>query len=290
MKQHHTQHIVKLIAAVGALIALSGCETLRSVVSVERPQVRVEGAELTALSFDGAEVTVELAISNPNPIGISMSGFSYELLIEGNRFLDGDISEAIQIDPMDTSSLKVPVAFGFRELAETVQSFGDAEEAAYEVNLALRFDLPLLGPISVPVQAAGTFPVVRAPTVRLDTVHLDSLGLSGAEFRLELVVYNPNAFGLSIDSLSYEFSVDRDPWVSGTAPRRQSIAPKQESVLSLPFTLRLISLGRTVRDILTGQDTLQYELDIAATVGTDLALIPSVNLPFSVSGTVPLRR
>ena len=61
-------------------------------------------------------------------------------------------------------------------------------------------------------------------------------------------------------------------------------------MLSLPFTLRLISLGRTVRDILTGQDTLQYELDIAAAVGTDLALIPSVNLPFSVSGTVPLRR
>ncbi len=290
MNRRYTHHAVKLIVVVGLLAAFSGCETLRSLISVERPEVRVEGAELTALSFDGAEVTVELTIDNPNPIGISMSGFSYELLIEGNRFLDGDISEAIQIDAMDSSSLKVPVAFGFRDLVDTVQSLGDAEEAAYEVNLTLRFDLPVLGPISVPVQADGTFPVVRVPTVRLKAVHLDSLSLAGADMRLELAVRNPNTFDLSINSLSYEFAVEGKPWVSGTAPRRQSVAAKQESVLSLPFTLRFLSLGRTVRTILLGQNSLQYELDLATVVGTDLALIPSVDLPFSVSGTVPLRR
>ncbi|MCK4513918.1 MAG: LEA type 2 family protein, partial [Spirochaetaceae bacterium] len=127
MKRQYTQRAVKLIVAIGVLAALFGCETLKSLIAVERPEVRVEGAELTALSFDGAEVTVELAIDNPNPIGISMSGFSYELLVEGNRFVDGDISEAIQIDAMDSSSLKVPVAFGFRDLVDTVQSLGDAE-------------------------------------------------------------------------------------------------------------------------------------------------------------------
>lgn len=290
MKRHYTQHAVKLIVAIGLLAALFGCATIKSLVSVERPQVRAEGAELTALSFDGAEVTVELIIDNPNPIGISMSGFSYELLIEGNQFLDGDISEAIQIDAMDSSSLKVPVAFGFRDLADTVRSLGDAEEAAYEVSLALRFDLPVLGQVSVPVRVDGTFPVVRVPTVRLEAVYLDSLSLSGADMRLELTMYNPNIFGLSIDSLSYEFSVEGNPWVSGTAPHRQAIAPKQESVLSLPFTLRFLSLGRTVRTTLLGQNSLQYELGLATAVGTDLALIPSVNLPFSVGGTVPLRR
>ncbi len=290
MKRHYTQHAMKLIAVIGLLAALFGCETVKSLVSVERPEVRVEGAELTALSFDGAEVTVVLAIDNPNPIGISMSGFSYELLIEGNRFLDGDMAKAIQIDAMDSSSLEVPVAFGFRDLADTVQSLGAAEEAAYEVNLTLRFDLPVLGQISVPVHVDGTFPVVRVPTVRLKAVHLDSLSLSGADLRLELAVHNPNVFGLSINSLSYEFSVEGDPWVNGTAPRRQSIAPKQESVFSLPFTLRFLSLGRTVRTILMGQNSLQYELDLVSVIGTDLALIPSVDLPFSVSGTVPLRR
>ena len=290
MKQHYTQRAVKLIVAVGLVAALFGCETLKSLIAVERPEVRVEGAELTALSFSGAEVTVELAINNPNPIGISMSGLSYELLIEGNRFLDGDISEAIQIDAMDSSSLKVPVAFGFRDLVDTVQSLGDAEDAAYEVNLTLRFDLPVLGQISVPVHVDGTFPVVRVPTVRLKAVHLDSLSLAGADLRLELAVHNPNVFGLSINSLSNEFSVQGDPWVDGTAPRRQAIAAKQESVFSLPFTLRFLSLGRTVRNILLGQNSLQYELDLATVVGTDLALIPSVDLPFSVSGTVPLRR
>lgn len=233
---------------------------------------------------------MDLAIDNPNAIGISMSGFSYELLIEGNRFLDGDFPEAIRIDPMAGSSLRVPVAFGFSDLLDTVQALGDAEEAAYEVNLELRFELPILGPISVPARADGTFPVVRIPTLRLSAVHLDSIGLSGAELRLEVAVRNPNAFGLSIDSLAYEFSVDQTSWVDGTSTRPQHIAAKQESTIFLPFTLRFLSLGRAVRDILLGQETLEYQFDVSAIIGTDLALIPTLDLPLSRSGSVALVR
>jgi LEA14-like dessication related protein len=290
MKQQQLRSAIKLIAAVGLTAALFGCETLRSLISVERPEVRVQGAELTALSFDGAQVTVDLAIDNPNPIGISMSGFSYELLIEGDQFLAGESDQAIQIEPNASSELAVPVAFGFRELADTVTSLGDKEEAAYEVNLELRFDLPVLGQVSVPVRVDGSFPVVRIPTLRLSAVHLESVGLTGAELRLEVTVLNPNIFGVSIETLSYDFSVDDTPWADGTTRGAQRIAAREESTILLPFTVRFLSLGRAVRDILLGQNSLEYQFSVDAVIGTDLPLIPRLELPISRSGTVPLRR
>ena len=219
-----------------------------------------------------------------------MSGFSYELEIEGNRFLGGDIDEPIQIDPVASSELQVPVEFGFREVLETITSLREADEAAYAVSFEFRFDVPVLGPVSVPVRAEGRVPIPRLPSIQLGALNLEGITIAGADLRLDLAIRNPNSFGLRIQSLAYEFAVDGNSWVDGSADRPQAVPAGQESVISLPFSIRFLSLGRTVRHVLLGRDALQYALDINAVIAADIGLIPSLDLPVQLSGSVDLSR
>lgn len=279
-----------LLVLPGLLSSLTGCETLRALLTLEQPEVRLQRAELTELSFEGAEVTAYLSISNPNPVDISLAGFSWEFFLEGNRFLGGDVSDPIQISANGTSPLTVPVSFGFRELIDTVRSVGEAKEVEYLLDLELRFDLPIIGALSIPVQADGTLPVVRPPGARLASLRLDSISLSGADLQLQLAVRNPNIFALSVDALDYGLAIAGVPWVIGSAPRNQMVGAESESVFTLPFTLQFRSVGRAVRDVLLGRGSLSYELDLLTVISTDLALIPPVELPYQLRGEVELRR
>ena len=288
MKHHH--RLVRIALLLAGLAVLAGCETIRALLTFQEPEVRAVGARVSELSFGGAEITVDLEVENPNPVSVTLQGFSYELFIEGQRFLGGSMDEGVQIDANGRSDLSVPVAFGFVDLLSTVQSLGDAVEARYALLVEVQFELPIIGELTVPVATEGTFPVIRRPGIELRAAHLQSIGLSGAEMELEIQVSNPNATGLRIESLVYQFSVQGESWVDGETSRPQLVRPLQESTVTLPFTLRFLSVGRAARTILMGDDSLDYRLDLSAVIGTDIELVPAITLPLTLQGTVPLRR
>ncbi len=280
----------KLVLMAVGVVALSGCETLRALLTVEQPDVRVVGAALTELSFEGAEITVDLELENPNGVGISLRGIAYELFIEGERFLSGDLGEAVEIGPETAATLSVPVGFEFQRLLATMGRIRDLNEANYSISFDIRFELPVLGETTIPIRTEGTFPVLRLPAVRLSALVLQSIGLSGAELELALTVSNPNAIAVRLESLAYELQVQGETWVEGRIPRPQSIAALSDSTIEVPFTLRFLSMGRTARTMLMGADAIDYRLGLTARVGTELGLVPEVALPLVLEGSVPLDR
>ena len=91
-----------LLAAVVVLAA--GCETIRDAVeAVRKPEVRIVSTELDALTFTGMTLLFEVEVRNPNPIGIGLSGFDYELEIEGNSFVSGQVQDRVTI-----AAIRVP--------------------------------------------------------------------------------------------------------------------------------------------------------------------------------------
>jgi LEA14-like dessication related protein len=150
--------------------------------------------------------------------------------------------------------------------------------------------VPILGELTVPARVEGTFPVVRVPRIRVASLKLESLTIAGADLNLAIAVDNPNSFGLTIDQFEYSLEIANQPWSTGQAPRRQTVPPGSSSVLTLPFTVRFASVGRSVRDVLRGQAPLQYSLAVQAGIVTDLAILPRLDLPLDLAGTVDLSR
>ena len=106
-----------LIGTALATMLLSGCQSLRDAVDVMRmPELRVDSVELEALSFSGLTLVFYVEIRNPNPIGISLAGFDYELQIEGNPFVSGQVEEKIVISARDRSTVPLPVELGTTRL------------------------------------------------------------------------------------------------------------------------------------------------------------------------------
>jgi LEA14-like dessication related protein len=280
-----------VILLIAASVLLTGCQSLRRLgLAVEQPTARVESVSLSELTFDRAELTAELAVDNPNAIGITLSGFAYTLEIEGREFLSGEQQRGVRIAPFDEGALRLPLSIRFQELLDTYEAVRSRDEAAYAVGIDLQFDLPALGAVTVPVRREGIFPIVRAPTVRVAELRVDSLGITGARLALTVRVDNPNAFALTLGSLDYAFAVQERVWIDGSIDRPRTIPAEGSGEITGEFSLSFAAFGRTVRDLLLGDEAIEYSFLANATIDPALELIPTVSLPFNRQGRVQVRR
>ena len=74
-------------------LILTNCAELMKIAqqgNIQKPAVRVSSARLAGLSFDKADLIFDIEISNPNSIGVSLAGFDYDLLLNGQSFLKGN--------------------------------------------------------------------------------------------------------------------------------------------------------------------------------------------------------
>ncbi|MFW5744383.1 MAG: LEA type 2 family protein [Spirochaetota bacterium] len=285
------RRIVPVVLLAAGFALLSGCETLRSLFpSVERPTARVESASLTRLTFSDAEITTRIVVENPNAVSVTLTGFAYALDVEGVELLSGHQSEGLKIEAFGTSRIDLPLQVGFRNLRDTLEAMRGRDEASYAVEVDLQFELLALGAVTIPVRREGTLPVVRPPSVRVVGLALDSMGITAAELSLTVGIENPNVFAFTLESLDYAFAVDGRLWADGATDRPRRVPAGGSGNVTVDIRIGFAAFGRTVRDLLLGDEDIPYSFVSRARIDPEIDLMPTVSLPFEREGTIPLRR
>lgn len=278
----------RLAAVLLLAAAVSGCASLSD--AVRRPTARVTGAEITGLSFDRAEITFDVEVENPNPVGVRLAGIDYELFFEELSFVRGRTDEPLEIAAQERSTVRIPVSVGYTELIDSVQGLADRTETAYRLSAGISVDIPVIGRQRLPVEHTGTIPVVRAPRLRVRELRIDRLGLTGADVILRLAVANPNGFGLSLEELDYALRVNGELWGSARVEERTRLAEGGESEVRIPIRLDFGAMGRSVRELILGDGRVAYNLSGRMDVGTTLELLGQAELPVSLDGEIGLSR
>ena len=278
------------IAAAAAGALLLGCASLGLGRIIERPEARVVATVVESLSFEGVSLRFDVEITNPNPVGITLAGFDYDLAVEGTPFVAGRVDRTVGVAARGRSVVPVPVELAFENLYAAVRQVAEQDQFAYHLATGFSFDLPVLGRVRVPVSTAGTLPVVRVPRLRVSALRLDSLSLSGASLVLSLELENRNAFGMSLRGLEYSFAGNGQPWAAGAVERAVSLDPGGRGRVDLGFQISFAAVGRSAYQLLAVGGPLRYELLADLSLGTTLPLLPQASLPLRTEGELRVAR
>jgi LEA14-like dessication related protein len=280
------------IAITTAVLLVGGCESLRDAVEVMRkPEVRIAATEIEALSFTGLTLRFDVEIKNPNPIGISLAGFDYELQIEDNPFVNGQVQERVTVAARERSMIiPLPVELGFEEISQTFSALQGKEEAAYRLSSGFIFELPVLGRVRIPVRIDGSFPILRPPRLQVVNLRLNEISLSGASLALDLELINRNSFKVFVESLEYRFQVDGRDWASGMRRESVRISENDRAGLTIPVDLDFGALGAGVYRMILAGGSVQYAFKANVDVGTSLRALKAASLPFELSGQLKIQR
>ncbi len=251
---------------------------------VKTPEVSVVHVEPIAISFQEITLEMELKVYNPNPVGIPMTAYDYDFLIDGHTFIKGQKDEPANLKAYDSSTIKVPVNINYKDFYKAAGAFSKGTESPYTIVSGLVFELPVLGPRRLELKHEGTLPHVKVPRFGFKTLKITDLSLFGAEVLVVLDMTNANGFDVKLKSLEGAFRVNGKPWVSLSDTGAVALAPGEKGELAFRFKLNLKDLGRTVYILLKGKGEVHYDLDGGILLGTSLPLLEEARLPLFMSG------
>lgn len=273
----------------GVGIFLSGCAFLGKMVGhvgVRPPTAEVVHVRVFDLAFDRATLLFQIAVVNPNDVGLRLSGFEYRFVVNGKPFVQGVQDRETEIAAHTETLLELPLTFLFDDVYRLYVSLKEADTAPYELTGRLRFRVPVLGDVHVPFRRAGTFPLIKRPDVYIEALRIKRLALVGAELGLTLRVINPNAFSVFVEKVYYEFKVDGKTWINGTQTTPTSFAAKGEGFLEMDLRFNFLQMSVAVSRTLLDRKPLPYDLEGSFELKTSLPMFERATLPFRLRGNI----
>jgi LEA14-like dessication related protein len=285
--------ISRLVSALFILVFFTQCADLMNLVqkgSVEKPKVRVSKTKLTGLTFDQADLLFDIEIKNPNPIGISLTGFDYDLLLNNNSFLKGDQKKQIEMKANDVSTIQLPLSLLYENIYKTYKSLKNEEKITYSLKTGLSFNLPVLGEVRIPVSTSGDIPSIKIPAISLHSLKLKRITFTGADFDLAIGINNPNSFEFIINTLRYGLDINQARWVDGQTSQKATIQEKNSNTLHIPFSLNFLQVGSSLYQEISHGGSLNYQFSGKANLSSTLEILGKVDLPFDISGQIDLTK
>src|SRR4051812_7500277 len=152
--------IASRLAALLPILALAGC-SLVQIATMEPPRVDITGVKLVSATLAGADVLVQFQVDNPNDVNLILDGVGYKLRLNGQPLLDGSYDQRTEIAASGPTTVSLPVKIRLDDLYRVINSLGRSKTPEYTLDADLRFAVPVLGEVSVPVSKQGKVPLDR---------------------------------------------------------------------------------------------------------------------------------
>jgi len=273
----------RFLIFVSLIFFITGCAELLQLLqqsSMKKPTASVIDAKMTGLSFSQADLLFDIKIDNPNNVAISLAGLDYGLQINKNSLFSGTKNDALNIDAKGFSTIQIPLSLKYEDIYKTVKTLTSQDKSSYTFNGGVSFDLPVLGKFRIPLSKTGELPLLRLPKIKVKDISMKSLSWSGAEMQLDIAVKGNGGLNLLVDKLSYGLNIAGKKWVGGDVTKKISVNSLGEKVVSVPFKLDFLSMGKAVYDIATGDAELNYNFDGDMNISSDHPLLKAANFSF----------
>lgn len=143
-----------------AVLAVTGCATIRSAISFTEPDVTLERIDITGLGMSGGTLDLVLDVYNPNAYEIRGTRLELGLDLEGTHFGDALMERPLALSQQAHSRVVVPVRFEWAGVGAAARALVDRQSVAYRLAGAVLVDTPI-GERRVGVTRTGDVPLSR---------------------------------------------------------------------------------------------------------------------------------
>ena len=291
-KPIHLTDTFKLVLALILAIAI-GCGVFNQLARnghFRKPEASITGARIQKLSFSQADLLVDIKVKNPTRLRIQLAGLDYRVKINEQPFLSGTQEHHLTLNATSESLLQLPIQIRYSDLYKTIKRIGQRDHSNYNLECGLKFQIPIVGQVRLPVRKQGELPLIRIPKIRLASFQVKRLNFRGADLVVGLTILNQNNFSLDIQRLRYHLDIEGQPLASGETQNPLKIGRNTNSLIQLPLSLKLTQLGKSLTTLLKGNHSLKYRIKGAVSARTTHKLLQSTEFSFDYADKITVIR
>ena len=260
-----------------SVLVLAGCPkgSLPTSMSQYQPTMEFKRVKVESVDFTGAETNFVFRLDNPNPIGLSVASFSYDLDLAGSSFLNGEADGGLTLEPNGHSQFKLPVSLVFADIIEMAGNLGDADDVPFTISGDFGFQTPL-GILKIPYNESGTVPVLRAPKIRVAAARVEEFKplQNRATLAIDLGITHQSERSISLGDFDYKLQFQGVDIADGVLAQVASFDGAGEQTLTLPVNLNLVGMGASIISAISQREQVSLHLTGGLSVDTPLGAIP----------------
>ena len=224
------------------LFFISSCQSIGTIV--QEPKVSVKSVDLDSIDFTGVDMICHLNVENPNVFEIPFPEIEWRLYINANSFINGTIKNNARLGGSKTITVDVPFSVTYSGLFNSFASLMNSREAAYRIELGLRFPILLLEEKTFNLDFSGNIPLLQIPKITGASFKTGRIDLTGVEQDMVFTIENPNVFPIPFPQMEWDYGVNGAAVLKGSVDARGEIAALSQS----PVT---VSVGVKYADLLS---------------------------------------
>lgn len=263
-------------------LALPSCALLKDLFNsaFQQPTLTFRSASLAEASLSGATLNLTYALTNPNPLGISLASVDYALFIEGKQVVAGRPPQGLNLPANGTSELTFPAELKFADLGPVLQVFLNKDFARYRAEGHLGVSTPL-GIVSFPLAHEDQFEIPKVPEVTMQSPRITNLSFSSATLEIPLSVTNRNSFPLPIAGLSGALRIAGANVGTLSTGSLGFLPARAAKAVTLPLTVSFSSAFAAANALRAGSATVAFSGQVQSGASS---------LPLDFSQSVTFRR
>lgn len=153
------------MVTVVSLIWISGCQTVESILAVQKPKANLVGLRFDEITLTQAKLLFDVEIENPYPVVLPLTNLDYALSTNENPLLSGEAKLAGFIDAKSSKEVALPVTIGYLDVAKAFRGIRPGSQIPYKADLGMSVDTPALGTITLPMTKKGQLDVPTIPKI-----------------------------------------------------------------------------------------------------------------------------
>ena len=286
MKKYLFTRLFLSVSAV--LLVFSSCSELDNLF--KKPEAKIVSVNIVRVDFTSISLEVNLEISNPNPVGITLSSYDYNLDAFEKNVLSGRIEEPVSLKANGRSIIPIPIEIEYENLFSLGSAFRTSESIPLDIGLGLEIAFPYLGGVRLELTGGTEIPILRIPAIRAGSLRVDQLTLSGAQISLTMHVDNPNYFPLSINSAEGKLLVSDSEWGNIESEGTIRIPPQTDSDLTLAMRVDFAEIGRSAWNLLAGGKKVDIRFEGDMDLDVDIPSFSGKGIPISTDAKMSILR
>jgi LEA14-like dessication related protein len=122
----------RLVFILILILSLNGCATLKEMV--QEPTVTFKEVVPQDLSLTEGTFRFNFNVSNPNPLGLTLSKVTYDLQLNQKEFLKNNLEEGIKVPAKGAAVMGIPVTVRYSDLFSSLSEALKSDSVAYNLK------------------------------------------------------------------------------------------------------------------------------------------------------------
>ncbi|WP_420149913.1 LEA type 2 family protein [Spirosoma sp.] len=205
-----------------------------------KPRLELSRMNINDISDDAINMTMELLIDNPLPVGFKAHQMDYTVFIANTPVIKDTYKKTIELKAGDSTLLALPVKVMAKTLTQVLKTLErkGIDSTTYKVQSTFALDVPILGEKTFAVTIDRRLPTFYIPQIKIEDIDFGPLGLKRTDVATKVNVVNKNKFSFNIADARYTVAIDGKQIADGHQSDPISIKAQATTPVIFPVTAR----------------------------------------------------